>query len=677
MRAMQRLAGPTDYSRWNRQFSKHVRALTAESVADSGNSTASVQERIALIRKLDPYVRQPCFTNTDEAEMVAAKEDLLNLWEYLLGFVVVMTKASVKDLGYQLIVQLMQREEFTLKRLGFGTESATPRCGRAHLELAERYKSLLLQTYMLVMKSMSTKGKFAEIIHFSAQTLVVFFFRLPLVGGSIIDALVKKADAQREGHDDDWLRLYRGATKWRKGTDDDSKSEGRDRSNSHFIMNNPDLFQWNYFNSEDEAKTLVRVLNSDNACLVWLSTKETFFLTFVEMYVMHVESVAHDDPVHWDSLPAYEVLLDCFWPLLRSAMWWDGICKRRVGEGDGWVTSLPAYMRVKRSALALLSNKILTNEFVSLTWMCCNAFSLLSVDSCVEHLNLWLSTVAYSSSALEGISNHNRNSRNTPPKQNLISDESHVKPSMPSNFDFENYWSGIKVLLESDQFQVVLKVLSLLYNTFHLFYGQRRIHMVNKLMNDRFFFSLFLHWSSEVRTYFQLTLVYRVFRADRRNLPCFTDAIVINDYGTPRRQESNSSVPIASRRLTFGEGTALRGVSAARAALTGDNIHVPATVYSGASSTERRMAAFDNTNSTDNEEMLIDMMVCSKIDSYIRMCMEDDESVPEYRRVYKEASLRQYASLLKQYYKGVMTDSSESLPVLAHRMVYSDSNPYV
>ncbi|GBG33255.1 Hypothetical Protein FCC1311_094792 [Hondaea fermentalgiana] len=773
LNVFKRLTHSTSYDKWQPSFTKLVQQVCARQ-GGSGRSGQglAVHERIAILRKLDPFIRQSRFVNSDENEMLQAKRDLLMLWEYLLEFVVVISKTSVKDLGYSLIVQLMQREEFALENLGFGPNSAAPRCSPAHLRLAEKYKTLLVQTYMLVMKSMTNKGKYAEIIHFSAQTLVVFFFRLPLVGGSIVDALERKAAMQREGKDPDELRLFQpfspdaSSTKHEIGIEDTGKvvmdggndnsdaaaakqaqvedkaqdgeneeeentkdeedkgdellknfchnvSEGErqgalagadseaaaqmdaimrskqkraalaaaaaaaeETSTGVFIMSNPDLYMWNYFNSEEEARALTRVLTTDNACLSWLATKETFFLTFVEMYVVHVESVA-THPITWEVVPAYHLVLDCFWPLLRSSMWWDGICKRRVGDGDGWVTSLPAYMRVKRSALALLSNKALINPFIKLTFMCTNAHSLLSVDSCVEHLNLWFSTVAYAGSAREGISNHNQNSRNTPPKQRILDDN--VKdaspttaraaamaniPRLPESFDYPTYWFGIGKLLESDLFQVLLKVLSLLYNTFHLFRGQLRVKFVNDLMSSCFF-ALFLHWSSEVRTYFHLTLVYKVLRADRRNLPCFTDALVIESYG--ESQEACSPLrALSQKRFAFGEPSR-----------DGESAAVPPAVYSGQSSHERRMAAFDDSSVTDNEELLIDIMSCSKIDSYVRMCLEKDPSIPEARRSYVDASLRQYAGLLKQYYMGVSSDSSESLPLLAHRMVYSDSNPYM
>jgi hypothetical protein len=106
---------------------------------------------------------------------------------------------------------------------------------------------------------------------------------------------------------------------------------------TQFIRNNPDLFEWTYFYSDDEEeqRSLRAVVQSEtNSCMNWLSTKETFFLTFVEMFAAHVNSVAVK-PIVWSALPAYHVMLECFWTLLRSAVWWDGICKRVQGEGEG------------------------------------------------------------------------------------------------------------------------------------------------------------------------------------------------------------------------------------------------------------------------------------------------------------------------------------------------------
>jgi len=698
MSAFKRLTLPVNHSRWSPVFSKMVQQVSVE-FGSGGRLDLSLSERINLLRKLEPYIKQHSFTNNDVQEIRNAKEDLLKLWVFLLTFVGLVNKPALKELGYSIIVMLMQRDEFSLRSLGFGSSEPGPHCSKEELLIAKRYKDLLLRTFVLMVKSMTAKGKFAEMIHFSAQSLVVFFFRLPLVGGQVIDALQNKAASQRleqtkssnksdKAHErlKESIKGEQGepcptsekaeASKdvWTTDTKRTDTTTVSTEASSKFIVENPDLFEWNYFDSEAEAIALSPpTLSTESACFTWLSSKETFFLTFLEVYVIHVETVTIG-PIEWQTIPAYNLLLECFWPLLKSSMWWDGICKRKAGESNGWVSSLPAYMRVKRSALAVLSNKAMINTFIQLTFECTNLYSLLSVDSCVEHLNLWFSTVAYSTTAREGIVNHNQNSRNTPPKQALLNkgtaEEVVQVPQLPKSFDYENYWFGIRNLLDSESFQVLLKVCSLIYNTLHLFRGQLRTRFIGDIMNE-FFFRLFLHWSAEVRTFFQLTLVYKVLRADRRNLPCFSDSDVIQKYGV-KEQEEQRVTPHSQRnhkRLNFIE---TKSSSSAAASSNSSGESGNESTISLPSSFERRMALFDDRKAADDEELLIDMMFCSKIDAYVRMCLENDPSIPQERRVYIQPSLCQYASFIHKYYKGITNETSETLPLLAHRMVYSE-----
>ena len=91
------------------------------------------------------------------------------------------------------------------------------------------------------------------------------------------------------------------------------------------------------------------------------------------------------------------------------------------------------------------------------------------------------------------------------------------------------------------------------------------------------------------------------------------------------------------------------------------------------------MAVFDATANSeqDDEQLLIDIMLCSKIDSYVRMLLDDDQSVPECYRVYKNPALMQYAGLLEKYYAGINSKSTDNLTNLAHRMIESSTNPYL
>lgn len=362
------------------------------------------------------------------------------------------------------------------------------------------------------------------------------------------------------------------------------------------------------------------VNKEDSPGLLEMLKNETFFLTFVEYFVCYVKNYA-TEPIEWNVIPAYDLIVECFLPLMRSALWWDGIEKRQFDVGEGWVTSAPAYARVKITMLLLLKrNPELLNAYLEVIYSCTNIHSLWSVDSCVEHLGLCFGAVAEVSLEVQG------------------------KSSLPENFDFQYYWFGISKMLSSDLFQVILKVCGLLYNTLDGFSGQHRVDLVTNLMT-RSFFDLFLHWCTEVRTYFQLLLVYKILRSDRRNLPCFTDATVLKDY------LEDQTKPF---RFPFNQG------------IQGDKVAF-----------ERRMAVFDSSNSQDNEQLLIDIMLCSKIDAFVRMCLESDKIIPERCRPYLKPALSSYAKILNKYYSGSSDSTYESLALLASKVVESPNNPYL
>jgi len=820
------------HARWT----PHVTKLVLQVV--NGNPILGgipIAQRMRLLNTLEPYIVRPCFQNTVDAEILRAKDDMLLLWEYLLEFVNVVKDSTYRRKAYTLVVAIMERDEFSLTKLGFNATSQVPKCSPQHLQLAQRYKTLMIQTFVTVMKQMKTKGRFAEIIHFSAQSMAIFFFTLPLVGGKIVDALEKKrileldqatneildtkfstrgvtmAEAEIDpivestnknnkvnleketSEDKDTTDMVKDAvvevnqekiksvetfelenseesrqekasvlknedettTDNAKNRDDDaaaasksvasstsnkskeeqmigddtplaevnvdvkeakrhevetkvadsgdkriealssaafingSKSDsgnrhkrvqiiarkgkiihqsslaevsetgGMDVTSTSFIISNPDLFQWNYFASSAESAVVEQYMSgeTENICITWLKEKHTFFLTFLEFFVAHVQRVSvtaisrsrisvdmQNFPlgreVVWGVIPAYDLLLECFWPLLRSALWWDGICSQ-FDTGKGWVTSQHSYTRVKLTARALLqSNAKLLNKYIEHTYENTNIYSLWSVDSCVEHMSLWFVTVGEA---------HEEKMKKL---KELNVKLKRKKERLPDNFDFEYYWFGIENMLASDLFQVLLKVMSLLYNTLDMFSGQNRINLVTNLMLSNFF-NLFCHWCPEVRTYFQLLLIYKLLRAERQNLPCFTDGKVVREY--------NTGISHKSGRF---------GLQKANNSMT----------YTDERSFERRMAVFDataNSSEQDDEHLLIDIMLCSKIDSYVRMCLENDPSIPEQNRVYVNPALVQYANLLEKYYSGINSKSNETLVTLAHRMIESSTNPYL
>ena len=466
------------------------------------------------------------------------------------------------------------------------------------------------------------------------------------------------------------------------------------------------------------------------ALVKWLTTKEPFLLAFLEHFGLHVRrAAAHalgilrslppPNPstgagsgassfgptatpfVVWSVVPGYETVLECFFPLLRSAVWWDSVARRTQGLGSGWVTSLPSYMRVKKTACALLECDLrLLPSYVQTVFECTNANSLLSVDSGVEHLNLFFTVAAVplprrpeaeERAAPRGLEKAHR-----------------ADKTLPATFAYDSFWPPFRTLLESESFQVLLKCCAFLYNNLHLFHGNVRARIVNDLLGG-FFFRLFLHWSPEVRACFQHLVVYKVLRADRRFLPCFSDSQVMVLYGVPQNQQSHAQ---AQRRAVMDRSSPARVAASARAAWgkedpsssssgsgSGSGKGEAAALMGGGTgaanstasdppatadevarltrSAQRRLALFDRANQVDDEELWMDMAFSSKIDSYVRMCLAfkdaDGGGVPREKRAYVEPALEQYALLLIRYYRGVVTASLDDIPdSLSHRMLLSE-----
>ncbi len=506
----------------------------------------------------------------------------------------------------------------------------------------------------------------------------------------------------------------------------DDKSKSGNSDVSIYLNSNPNIFQWSSFHSF--GSTSIEVSES-RTCMSWLTTKESFFLTYVEMFVYHVHRVS-TKPVKWNLIPSYDVLLECFWPLLRSAIWWDSVCTRVIGQGQGWVTSFPGYMRVKRTACALMSNnKSLINPYIRMTFECSNIYSLLSVDSCIEHLNLWFNVASnnpLTNPLLKPQTNNNNNPNNVgrnplPPVKGAQNQE--ITICLPDEFDYDVFWPYFSILLDSDSFQVLLKTISLLYNNFHLFKGKVRSRLVNDLL-QKYFFRLFLHWSSEVRVYFQHLVVYKILRTDRRYLPCFTDTNVLMKFASTDSEDALSAKNVSqagiNRNMQINKQQQQQSAKGNQSSFVqsfslgkkgGNDISIeqppnktsatastastPLATLSeilaltgGGKSSQQRLSLLEQRSIVDDEETLNDMANCSKIDTYIRYCLAvidpgDDKSiiacVPEECRAYTKPAMIQYASLLLKYYRGVQNEKAfldGLFPTLNHRMVLADTNPY-
>ena len=622
------------------------------------------------LKLIDPYLSsQRCFSN--HGEHPGAKMDLLRLWRGILRFVVACSDTKDKKVGYYYLLILMQRREFSLTRLGGGVgggkksnkknDSSSSRSHQLQLHFCCMYQTELKATLSYIIEALEKPGCFEELVQFAAEALAIMFFRLPIVSSCITDALVLLSEStkgalemEKEGGESFTMPTVRNDTtafevsssSSDKGKDNTEKNLAERRRHARrsstfdtgmrrvstgqateFIILNPDFYQWNDLpkdgredgdDDDDEGGEEGRNRKRKDleekcrrVCKKWFAAKGRlgveFFMTWTVFWVNHVMTVCEDsdeasggalfanssyessgipglgsnrDVIVWSAIPAYNIILEAFFPLIYSATWWDANLVRKHGAalGSSYVSSFVSYTNVRQTASKLLENSKLVNALVEISFRCCNAYSMNSVESCVDHLHLWLQSAAYECTEEEKRLMAGTDTGNT----DCTMDE--LTSTLPSTFDYDSFWKWTSVLLSSDSFQIVLKTLSFLYNALRLFHGEHRLRLVGDLLQE-FFFPLFLHWSSDVRDFFHNLLVYKLVIKDRRYLPFFSDSRVMSLYG---RSDLTWKIMAESEETRR----------------------------------KRHMELLSTPPEYHNESLLVDLAVVSKVDTYVRYCLE-------------------------------------------------------
>lgn len=749
------------HSRWTPHFSKLVKHLVKfnPNFPTSSNVTSSPRQNTSspldsALTNIEPYVLRVTFSNTREEDIHKTKQDLLQLWEYLLTFVIKISDTRLQTRGYALIIAIMQRQEFSLTRLGFLSVPPRPNCSNVALKLAEQYSELLVKTFGVVMDSLSLiKENLVQAVQFCAQALAVFFFRLPLVGGRIIESLrlkQKKAALTANMYEQHKRRGYRSdckakqtinklkrfllngieetsstaastesaasehtfpdvetseamlqagflqrssfsssldETRTRGDTMDQAfkttspSSKGLNNGVSYilrkkhgigslkqrlrklaskeahasdsqssqeplsYIERNPDLFQWNYFHDALEANIIVQYMNKEsNECLQWLSEKETFFITFLDAFIKHTVS-ASVGPVDWSQIAAYDLLVQCVWPLFKSYLIWYGNAEKQSERAIGFVKSTPAANYVENAfRLLLRTNTSLLNQYIYLTFSNTNIHAISNVEICIDHLSTFFAVVRES---------HSKES------------EDYVQHFgyLPANFNIESYWFGINSFLEHEHFQVLRKACIHLSDTLSVFQGEKRRYFVDALLKS-YFLKLFLHWCKEVRISFQVIVVFKLLTTDRRKLPCVTDTIVFDRYlAKSSPSDKKLEYPWRADRTILERTT--KFVTGRRRGLDSRDRDQPDFGVFKKSSEEQRNLP---------ERGLEDISICSKIDAMVSLCLRNETDVPLCAKAYVDDALSSYAQLLDKYYRGVKAGTAQQVSSIILSMLQTNSN---
>ncbi len=668
----------------NRMGAARRRHTTASS------SFYQLAHTLAGLKLLEPYISKRCFSN--HKENVECKLDMIRLWKGILKFCVACSNTKDKKVGYTFILMLMQRDEFSLAHL----QSKA----KLHHHVCFEYQKVMLITLNYIISSLEKPGCFEELVQFSAEALAIMFFRLPLVSSCITDALVMLAENTRKALEvedfcmpaalagrgasaeqiEDMTVSERRRHARRSSTVDTGARRVSTGQATHFIISNPDFYLWAEVAQTASARSQAAAASSadgeddDSACGTagrvddstvreiikkWFASKGRlgieFFMTWVVFWVNHVKTTCGSAEIVWSAIPAYNIILEAYVPLLYSGIWWDANLARKhgVAVGSSYVSSFVSYTNVKQTALKLLENEQLVNPLVELTFRCCNAYSTASVESAVDHLHLWLQCSS------KVVKEEERAAMAGTPTGNTDCTTDELARRLPDSFEYESFWQWLSVLLKSASFQVLLKTLSFLYNAFNLFHGEHRLRLVGDILQE-FFWDLFLHWSSDVRDFFHHLLVFKLTVKDRRYLPFFSDARAMSKYGR---------ADVTWRIMAESEETRRT----------------------------RHMELLSTPPEYHNEVLLVDLAVVSKADTYVRYCLgaasaSDPDagsaaaasessarksdaagaaSVPPEGLVYVAASLRGYSEHLQSYYMAAMEGRlSDCVPVaLNHQMM--------
>lgn len=309
-----------------------------------------------------------------------------------------------------------------------------------------------------------------------------------------------------------------------------------------FKRMNPTLYRWSRYVPylAPYADTDVFRMN-DSMRASWLeklSHDGEFFAAFMGHYTQHAEmcATAGGGELIWNCLPGYPLLIRVSLLLLKEASWgkWMYIRDNTAG-GAGPAISLESpsnrqderepfelkairgIRTVLETAVQWLRNKELLESCMLATYECTNVLHARSVSFCLTKFEEWFSaTAALMPTEVE---------------------HQHVY-KLPPSFTGQTFAIGIRLMLSSESFEILNRVLTFLYNRMEYFDGDLRQNILKVLVQRHM--SLFLHWNVDVRSNYHHLLVYKVIRVNRYFLDSPIDHLLVGRHAISQLENSIS-----------------------------------------------------------------------------------------------------------------------------------------
>lgn len=304
-----------------------------------------------------------------------------------------------------------------------------------------------------------------------------------------------------------------------------------------FKRSNPTLYRWTRYAPylAPYADNDVFRMN-DSMKVSWLekvSHDGEFFSVFMGYYSQHAETCSVGETL-WSVLPGYTLLIRVSLLLLKEASWGKWLYLLETGAPSPPSTvespssspeenalfelkSIRGIRTVLGTAAQLLRNKELLESCTLAVYEYTNVLHARSVEACLARFEEWFSATA-----------------------SLVPSEGDkLVHRLPPTFPGQTFAVGIRVMLSSESFEILNRVLQFLYNRMDYFDGDLRQNILKVLVQRHMF--LFLHWNVDVRSNYHHLLVYKVIRVNRYFLDSPIDHLLVGRYAVSPLENSSSS----------------------------------------------------------------------------------------------------------------------------------------
>ncbi|KNC52166.1 uncharacterized protein AMSG_00992 [Thecamonas trahens ATCC 50062] len=480
----------------------------------------------ALLAEAVPLLSVPMFVYSSAEAARNGRKSLLALWEWLLtpAGEAVATKSAARsesigeNTRFTALASLMHRGEWSLKTLQF-SKTLRPMASKIDIALAVRYRDALVATLRVALDALA--GTFGTRLSsakatFCARVLAVAYFSVPGVCGHIVlatDPPLTDAGSPETGacnaNDASDSERSPSTPRWAGGAGDDEvvedAGEDHDKARSRIeretkareathaeladlcvsdkmlsaqlgIELPPDLVVYPYlFRGLPQSASSEFEVDPDARWLSVLAKRCKMFMLFIRELVLHVRRVFRlssggaQSVVPWMLVPGFQALVEalCFEVRVRNA----------ASGHDSAFIEATQFVLLNPYLISVLVRDLLSN--ISL-------HDVEQVGAGLDRVARWLA----------------------------FAGRVHSRATLYNTFDPSFLIQVLDLLLGVERYSLTAKALAFISDHETVFQGEARIALMGNILLRKYFFHLFLHWSTAVRKLFHAVVIYHVVPID-------------------------------------------------------------------------------------------------------------------------------------------------------------------